>query len=97
MIDASTGASYRDVVASERGAPSATTRTTSDTHAKRRTALPPGPRAHRGRRTNVSYAGSRSLAAILARRWITDFVWIWQTRDSVTPRTWPISARVRPS
>jgi hypothetical protein len=31
------------------------------------------------------------------RRWSTDLVWIWLTRDSVTPSTSPISARVSPS
>ncbi len=31
------------------------------------------------------------------RRCSTDLVWICETRLSVTPRTWPISARVRPS
>jgi hypothetical protein len=29
------------------------------------------------------------------RRWRTALVWIWQTRDSVTPRTRPISCSVR--
>jgi hypothetical protein len=43
------------------------------------------------------YAGSRSTAASFERRWITALVWIWHTRLSVTLRTWPISARVRPS
>jgi hypothetical protein len=33
----------------------------------------------------------------LARSWSTALVCIWQTRDSVTPGTCPISARVRPS
>ncbi len=38
---------------------------------------------------------SRSWAASRLRRWRTALVWIWHTRDSVTPRTLPISARVR--
>jgi hypothetical protein len=36
-------------------------------------------------------------AAMRARRWMTDLVWIWDTRLSVTPSTCPISLRVRPS
>ena len=36
-------------------------------------------------------------SASLARSCSTALVWIWQTRDSVTPRMSPISARVRPS
>ena len=39
------------------------------------------------------YAGSMNRF----RRLITAFVWIWQIRDSVTLRTPPISARVKPS
>ena len=31
------------------------------------------------------------------RRLITALVWIWQTRDSVTESTFPISASVKPS
>ena len=31
------------------------------------------------------------------RRWSTDLVWICDTRLSVTPKTWPISASVSPS
>lgn len=53
--------------------------------------------AERPDRSQNRYAGSRSLAAIFARKWMTDLVWIWHTRDSVTPRTSPISASVRPS
>ena len=52
----------------------------------------------RGRRPpRPGYAGSRSEAARRDRSWSTAFVWIWHTRLSVTPRTWPISARVKPS
>ena len=40
-------------------------------------------------------AGSRSSDANRDRRCSTALVWIWQTRDSVTPRTRPISERVR--
>jgi len=36
-------------------------------------------------------------SASLARSCSTAFVCIWQMRLSVTPRTWPISAKVRPS
>ena len=36
-------------------------------------------------------------SASLARSCSTALVCIWQMRDSVTPSTWPISARVRPS
>jgi hypothetical protein len=36
-------------------------------------------------------------SASLPRSWSTALVCIWQMRLSVTPRTWPISARVRPS
>lgn len=39
----------------------------------------------------------RPTSASLARSWSTDLVWIWLTLLSVTPRTLPISASVRPS
>ena len=39
----------------------------------------------------------QALSASLARRCRTALVCIWQIRLSVTPSTWPISARVRPS
>src|SRR5690606_23941691 len=39
----------------------------------------------------------RANPASFARSWSTDLVWIWLTLLSVTPRTLPISARVRPS
>jgi len=40
---------------------------------------------------------SYSYSVIWPRRTPTAFVWIWQTRDSVTPRMTPISASVSPS
>ncbi|PRY42652.1 peptidase M23-like protein [Umezawaea tangerina] len=41
-------------------------------------------------------AGGQSVCSLsLVRRRSTARVWSWQTRDSVTPRTLPISARVR--
>ena len=56
-----------------------------------------GPR-HAGRRRGAGdQTGSRSAAARPRRSCATAFVWIWQTRLSVTPSTSPISARVRPS
>jgi hypothetical protein len=45
----------------------------------------------------LAQAGSRSEARMRERSCSTDLVWIWHTRLSVTPSTWPISARVRPS
>jgi len=42
-------------------------------------------------------AVSLSTRSILARSCRTALVWIWQTRLSVTPSTWPISASVKPS
>src|SRR5581483_2371008 len=45
------------------------------------------------RLTPVDYSASTSCR----RSWLTALVWIWHTRDSVTPRISPISARVRPS
>lgn len=39
----------------------------------------------------------RPTSASFARNCSTDLVWIWLTRLSVTPRTLPISASVRPS
>ncbi|CAM5606366.1 hypothetical protein SHIRM173S_02789 [Streptomyces hirsutus] len=41
-------------------------------------------------------AQPRKLASF-ALSWSTDLVWIWLTLLSVTPSTWPISARVSPS
>ncbi len=42
-------------------------------------------------------AVSLSTVCMRALSWSTALVWIWHTRLSVTPRTWPISARVKPS
>ena len=42
-------------------------------------------------------AGAQSLSDSLPRSCRTALVCIWQMRLSVTPSTWPISARVRPS
>ena len=39
--------------------------------------------------------GSRSMLENRERRCSTALVWIWQTRDSVTPSTLPISCSVR--
>src|SRR5438105_9836220 len=41
--------------------------------------------------------GHSDVSIRCPRSWWTAFVWIWQTRDSVTPRISPISARVIPS
>jgi hypothetical protein len=43
------------------------------------------------------HGGRQRASCIFARSWSTALVCIWQTRDSVTPRTCPISARVSPS
>jgi Peptidase family M23 len=63
----------------------------------------PGPRpppkepvGHPGRTgPGVPYSSPVSARLVLSSP--TAFVWIWQTRDSVTPRTSPISDSVRPS
>src|SRR3546814_11982691 len=62
----------------------------------RRAAGAAKPLARLGRRCWPGQAGSRSDAARRERSWMTDFVWIWQTRLSVPPRIETISARGRP-
>ena len=56
-----------------------------------------GPRSARpsGASPTASCGSQRSASSIRPRSCITALVWIWQTRLSVTPRTWPIWARVR--
>ena len=48
-------------------------------------------------RSPPGQAVSLSGTNIRARSCSTALVWIWHTRLSVTPRTWPISANVKPS
>ena len=60
-----------------------------------------GPgRSHKGaisRQEREPQADSLSATSIRPRSCNTALVWIWHTRLSVTPRTWPISASVSPS
>lgn len=46
-------------------------------------------------RDPAAQSDSRSMLTNRERRCRTDFVWIWHTLDSVTPRTRPISCSVR--
>ncbi len=58
---------------------------------------PPVTHGEDGRPGARDGRGQRPKLESFARSCRTDFVWIWLTLLSVTPRTWPISARVRPS
>ena len=69
------------------------TSTRSACSARTGCACSPGPASRRPGRGPPGQASARSIS--LARSRSTARVWSWQTRDSVTPRTRPISARVR--
>ena len=55
------------------------------------------PDRDRASRSTASRGCGHSTSVSCPRRPPTAFVWIWQTRDSVTPRISPISASVSPS